>query len=439
MSVLKPMSYPDRSSQPDSIEQSQAEQKGADSIASRRCLSRLTLLCASSLTVMAGTPVAPALPTMEAAFADHPSRALLVRLMLTMPGLFIALLAPLSGWLVDRFGRRPLLLWGTVLYAAAGTSGLYLNSLWTILVGRALLGMAVAAVMTAAVTLIGDYFRGAERERFMGLQAAFMALGGVVFLLSGGILADVSWRGPFAIYLIALGVVPMVILSIREPARHSVHIRHSAIDDLRRTPLRTVGLIYVIAFLGMAAFYAIPVQLPFHLHRLTRADGTYVGLAIASMTLVSTGSAMLYPRLKARMSYQGVCALMLLGIGCGYLIVASGESYGWILVGMMISGLGLGLLMPNLNVWLINAAPEAIRGRLVGLLTMSLFLGQFMSPILLRVIPESWGTVGIFNVLGIGMLGVMPLFAGYELTHRWSGRTRSHPPMIAGVSAGKEI
>ncbi|MEX0742256.1 MAG: MFS transporter, partial [Phycisphaeraceae bacterium] len=143
---------------------------------------------------MAGTPVAPALPTMAVAFEGQPSVDLLVRLMLTMPGLFIALLAPASGWLVDRFGRKPLLVWGTVLYAAAGSTGLYLDSLWAILVGRALLGVAVSAIMTAAVTLIGDYFTDTARHRFLGSQAAFMSAGGMVFLLAGGMLADVSWR-----------------------------------------------------------------------------------------------------------------------------------------------------------------------------------------------------------------------------------------------------
>lgn len=438
MSISKPMSYQDVLSESDTLEVRNTCMEAHGGSVPRCRLRNLTLLCASSLTVMAGTPVAPALPTMEAAFADQPSAALLVRLMLTMPGLFIALLAPVSGWLVDRFGRRPLLLWGTVLYAAAGTSGLYLDSLWALLVGRALLGMAVAAVMTAAVTLIGDYFSGAQRERFMGLQAAFMSLGGVVFLLAGGILADVSWRGPFGVYFVALGVIPMVILSIREPARQDYHAHHSAMEDLHRAPLGVIGLIYATAFLGMAAFYAIPVQLPFHLNRLTGADGMYVGLAIASMTLVSTGSALLYRRIKARMSFQGVFALMLAGIGSGYLIVATGQSYGWILAGMMIAGLGLGLLMPNLNVWLIAAAPEAIRGRLVGLLTMSLFLGQFMSPILLRPILTSWGTVGVFNVLGIGMLGTMVLFAAYDLAHRRRIRSRNSQPMTAGVEPEKE-
>jgi len=66
------------------------------------------LLLASTLTVMAGAALAPALPTLQAVFHDTPHVALLTRQLLTVPALFIVLAAPIAGWLVDRVGRvRP--------------------------------------------------------------------------------------------------------------------------------------------------------------------------------------------------------------------------------------------------------------------------------------------------------------------------------------------
>ena len=408
------------------IELSANDGGGAAQVRERHRLRDLTLLFASSLTVMAGTPVAPALPTMAAAFEGHPSSDLLVRLMLTMPGLCIGLLAPASGWMVDRFGRKPLLLWGTVLYAAAGSTGLYLDSLLWILAGRAVLGVAVSAIMTAAVTLIGDYFTGTARHRFVGLQAAFMSFGGMLFLVGGGLLADLSWRGPFAVYLGALVVVPMVIWSIREPVRHGISTAEAGDSAGEHTPRGVIGMIYAIAFFGMLALYAIPVQLPFHLETLLNADSTSTGLALACMTLFSTVSSMCYSRIKARLSFQWVVAAMLLGVAVGYAIVAMATAYVIILLGMMISGLGLGLLMPNLNVWLMTEAPEAKRGRLVGGLTMSLFLGQFASPIVLRPIQDVWGTVGVFYALAACMGVAMVGFGGYALSRTLGTRFPVH-------------
>ncbi len=138
---------------------------------------KATLLLTSTLTVMSGATIAPSLPAMQEYFADVENSALLVRLVLTIPALFIAIGGLFAGQLVDRIGRKPLLIASTLIYGLAGGSGLILNSLGTILIGRALLGLSVAGVMTGVTTLIADYYTGQKRANFMGLQAAFMGLG----------------------------------------------------------------------------------------------------------------------------------------------------------------------------------------------------------------------------------------------------------------------
>ncbi|MGL4420897.1 MAG: MFS transporter, partial [Gemmataceae bacterium] len=155
---------------------------------------RATLLVASMMTVMAGGAVAAALPLFDAAFAEEPEHALLARLVLSLPALAIAVFAPLAGWVADRFGRRRLLVGGLVLYVLAGTTGVYLETPTTILIGRWFLGIAVAMIMTASSALVSDYFPPPERPRFLGLQAMFMSLGGVIFIPIGGLLSQFGWH-----------------------------------------------------------------------------------------------------------------------------------------------------------------------------------------------------------------------------------------------------
>ncbi len=161
---------------------------------------KATLLLASTLTVMSGATIAPSLPAMQIQFAELENVEFWVRLVLTMPALFIVIGSPVAGQLVDTIGRKPLLLGAAILYGLAGSSGFVLNSLFAILGGRALLGLAVAGVMVSATTLIADYYQGDDRANFMGLQAAFMGFGGVLFLSVGGFIAELSWRFPFLIY-----------------------------------------------------------------------------------------------------------------------------------------------------------------------------------------------------------------------------------------------
>lgn len=86
-----------------------------------------------------------------------------------------------------------------------------------IFVGRALLGIAVAGIMTSGTTLIADYFRGEERAKLLGLQTGIMSLGGTVLITLVGLLTDIQWNTPFLIHLAALAVLPFVVIYLREP------------------------------------------------------------------------------------------------------------------------------------------------------------------------------------------------------------------------------
>ena len=206
----------------------------------------ITLMATSSLTIMAGAIVSPALPALQRAFASEDQVELLARLVLTTVAHGVALFAPLVGLLVDRLGRRPVLGAGLLLYGAAGSSALWLDSMGAILAGRALLGAGVAAVMTASTTLITDYYQGSARERLLGLQAAAMAGGGVVFLIGGGLLADVSWRAPFASYLVAWLLLPAAWRGLDEPelgSRPGAPLDQPATPAADPTPLGQIALL----------------------------------------------------------------------------------------------------------------------------------------------------------------------------------------------------
>ena len=70
---------------------------------------KLTLLLVSSLTVMSIITISPALPQMVVAFNEVENVALLVKLVLTIPALMIAIFSPITGRLIDRYGRLKIL------------------------------------------------------------------------------------------------------------------------------------------------------------------------------------------------------------------------------------------------------------------------------------------------------------------------------------------
>ena len=335
------------------------------------------------MTVMAGATIAPALPEMTRAFEDNANAETLTKLVLTIPGLFIALTAPFSGWIIDRFGRIKLLLTMLLIYAVAGTSGLYLDNLIQVIIGRAFLGIAVGGIMTTSVALIGDYFEGEERQKFLGIQAGIMSLSGTVFITSGGLLADIGWRYPFLIYGMAVLVIPMVLLYLTEPSRSTA----KATGQGESTKIPAVAwVVYVLSFFGMAVFYMMPVQVPFLIQDISTVGNTATGIALAVATFVAGLAAFNYPKLKRRFTHYQIYGFTFLIVGLGFLFISMANSYGTLYPGLVVAGLGAGFIMPNSNLCLVTLSSAATRGRILGLLTTFIFLGQFASPLMFQPI-----------------------------------------------------
>lgn len=371
-----------------------------------------TLLLGSAMTVLAGAGISTALPQMSLAFQDIPNADFLVRLMLTVPALFTAIGAPFSGLLLDRWGRKPVLVVSVILYGLAGTSGYVLGSLYGILVGRALLGLAVAGTASGFTTLIADYFSGRKLSKFLGYQAAVMAFGGAVFLLVGGILADIGWRFTYLLYLYAFGVLLGLLFAVAEPEIERAAGGQKTRGDTAALPYRRVAFIYVFAFVGMLVFFIGPVLLPFLMTDLGGINSSQIGLALALSALVAGIVSLLYPRLNERLSFQGINALVFLTIGLGSVIIAVSSSYIGILVGLVGVGIGIGLMLPNFNLWLLTIIPSTTRGQAVGGLTTAFFLGQFLSPIAIQPIVSKEGLSGAFAVAGgISMLLGLTFFS----------------------------
>ncbi|MEM7131354.1 MAG: MFS transporter [Chloroflexota bacterium] len=391
---------------------------------SRGLLTKVTLLAASTLTVMAAATIAPSLPAMQVIFEGLPNAPFLVRLVLTLPALFIAIGSPFAGAIIDRFGRKWLLVGAMLLYGLAGGSAIIAPTLSLILVGRAILGATVAGIRTATTTLIADYYDGAERAQMMGFQAAAAGFGGSIFLTIGGFLADISWRGPFYLYLISFLILPMAMLYIRRQpeTRHRGRITESG--EVEQLPIGLMVFIYLIVMLTQIVFYLVPVQLPFHLKTILGATATQTGMGIATTALFYALASLTFGWLSQRM---GRVLLMITGFavtGLGYLLIGTSAMWLPIILGLMMGGFGLGMVIPNLNLWLANDVPLAVRGRALGGFTTFIFVGQFISPFISQPLATMVGIGGTYVVIGFALLVLV--VALFLMRHRIDALGNTH-------------
>jgi len=124
-----------------------------------------------------------------------------------------------SGWLSDKWGRRPLMIWGTLLIAVMAFMNARASTFLEFVAYRLIQGVGSAMWMTSRTTLLADVLRPEERGRVMGYFQTFQLLGSSAGPVIGGYAASL-WGLSSTFYLYALfGMVSLVItyLWIHEP------------------------------------------------------------------------------------------------------------------------------------------------------------------------------------------------------------------------------
>lgn len=383
----------------------------------------IALLMAATLTVMANAAISPALPALQRLFAGDPNAAMLTRLLVPAPSLSIALLAPLAGLAADRFGRRRLLLAGIMLFVVAGSAGLFLPDLPTIFMSRIILGVAVALIMTAQTALIGDYFAGEARSALTGLQISARNFGGLLFILLAGWVAAMSPRFPFAVYGLALLVLPLMWKVIVEPSRVLPNREDGAAVGSGKPPawrLLFVGVVFLQALTNMF-FFIVPTQLPFYFDAQGYDSAIMTGATLSVLMLTGGCLALLYSRIQRAIGYAGVFALGYAAMAAGFLLLILPQASLLSFAGAALIGAGYAVGSPSFVAITLNLAPPQRRGLAGGVLTASVFIGQFCSPLLSTPMIVGFGYDGLF----LGAITVLAAMAAAALVGRgtrWHSR-----------------
>ena len=361
---------------------------------------KVTLLLLSMMTMMSNVAVVTILPHLSEIYKEVDHIAFLSRMMITLPSLAIAILAPFMGTLVYKYGKRKSAIVGLLFFSLMGTAGLYLDGIYAILVSRFLLGIAIAILMIVSTSLIGDYFKGEERHKFMGLQSAFVSIGGIFFIVGGGMLSDINWRYPFAIYGIGFIILLFAMKYIID------YNYQSNIEDEEEVNHRLYP-IYIMAFILMAVFYILPTQFPYLMINIFNATGEKTGLIIASAFVFNAIGALSFAPLKKHFNYSTIYMIGMGIIAIGFIGISQVKELHYFFITSPIIGLGGGILMTNITAWLLHYAHSTKRVKATAYLTSSLFLGQFFSPILTYPVVHYFGIVDFFKVVGMALIVVL--------------------------------
>ena len=366
----------------------------------------------------------PAMPTMMAAL-DTDIRHMHLTLSSYLTGFALFHLA--CGPLADRFGRKPILIGGTVLFVAACVGCSLSETVDELVFFRFIQGVGACVGPTLARAVARDIFGPTRAARALSLIAMMMALAPAIAPAMGGVMMLwLPWPSIFvflAVYGIAMIMLIHVFLGESLPQRQSLHPLSILVNygTLLRSPMFLMatfasGFMYAgfLAYLASSGFVyidmlGVPVE--------------YFGLTfITSVLGYMAGSG-----LSARLTKRYTSEQMVLA-GAALAAVAAGtvwigaqllpDSIAVMMLPMMFYCMGIGLMLPNAMAIALSPFPyiAATASALLGFVQMS--LSAFATAIVGNYLVDSPAPVLNFMlaISGLALLLSVVLF-----------RVRAHP------------
>ena len=347
----------------------------------------------------AGVVIAPILPTMAHVFRADPHVDLKIALVATGPALLVALASLPYGFLLDRFGRRKILMAALAYYGLVGMAPFVLSSLDWIVATRLAVGLGEGAVITASTALVADYFTGKERERWMAAQTGAAPLAAVGLVLLGGALGAMGWHPPFLIYAGGWMLLVPAFMLLFEPA-----IRAAPGGDAPPPPadFKWTKSFWISAALAlsMVCFMLPIIQFGFLATERGMTSPSTIGMWSALVTLGNPLGSIIFVFLPFSSAPRKLVIAYVL-FAAGFLLMGAVPTTAAAIAGSLMANLGAGIMFPALATWLLATLPPAVRGRGSGLFVMATFLGQFSSPLIILALQRLTGTLS-HAVIAVG-------------------------------------
>jgi len=346
--------------------------------------------------------------------------------------LFYMVAAPASGWLGDRFRRKPLIIAGAVLWSVATLGTAWVHDYWTLYLRHALVGVGEATFGIFAPAVLADFYPERDRNRILSIFYLAIPVGAALGYVAGGELGSLwGWRAPFLFCAIpGLLVAALYGLFGREPVRGSS-------DHVRPTVSRTtfLGLFtnpaYLSATFGLAtltfAMGGISAWVPTFLHRSAGLSVGNASLTVGAITVIDGIAGTLaggwiaqrWLRTNDRALYLLSFWSVALTLPCGALLFFG--PHAWSIPALFAAEFFLFLNTGPLNAAIVNSVSASVRATAIGL---NLFFihcfGDTFSPQIIGAISDR-------STLRIG-LGATLVFLVISCLILWNG-ARFAPPL----------
>ena len=328
-----------------------------------------------------------------------------------------ALLVPLTGWLVDRYGFKPLLLAGMLLLSAAYYSYSYIENLSQLYALHLVFALTAACAGNMAAIVTAATWMQNRQGLAVGITIAGTSVGAIVLPPFANFLNQhLGWRTAMQVETLLPLLMFVVILLLVRNRRKDAFKAQVHDKSQQGTPFKEVlrsPTFYLIAIAGACTYYAI-LALFAHLFLFMRSLDYSPDLASLGLSTVATAALLgkifagwLSDRINPYRLFRAQMLLMLLGL------VGISQWTGQLWLFLLITGLGWGSLHTLYNYLLINLFGLRDAGKINGSVSLAEAVGGGTGIYMTGLLHDVYGGYSPAFVAVVGVMATGVLLASF--------------------------
>jgi MFS transporter, ACDE family, multidrug resistance protein len=347
------------------------------------------------MAMMVVSMIVPAFPKIMEKFGVTSQQ---IGLMLTLSTLPAFILTPVAGVMVDRIGRKKLLVPSLFSFGILGVACAFAPNFNTLLVLRMLQGICGTPLSAAGIAIIGDLFTGQKRAEAMGEFTSLMYGGYIIYPLVGGALGVLSWSYPFIPFgvSIVLGFLVIAFLHCPEPSvkRSLKEYLGSGLNYMKSWKVVWVFLASVLTYVLL--YGAFLTYFSLFLDERLKASPMLIGTVVSLLGLATAVASFQVGRLIKKFSVFTLIIVAFIIYAVTMALVPLSPMV-WLCLGLaLVYGIAHGLNLPSQSIIMAGAAPMENRAGLMAVNGMMMYLGMTLGPLIMGGIFSLGGLVNTF-------------------------------------------